>query len=54
LGVASGAIAGHLVATVLAIMGGAFLANYISEKLVGYVGGALFLVFAAATFFGVF
>jgi hypothetical protein len=27
-------------------MGGAFLANYISEKLVGYVGGALFLVFA--------
>jgi len=34
LGVASGAIAGHLVATVLAIMGGAFLANYISEKLV--------------------
>ncbi|ESQ56336.1 hypothetical protein EUTSA_v10025564mg [Eutrema salsugineum] len=53
-GVASGAIAGHLVATLLAIMGGAFLANYISEKLVGYVGGALFLVFAAATFFGVF
>lgn len=33
-GVASGAIAGHLVATLLAIMGGAFLANYISEKLV--------------------
>ncbi|KAL1192914.1 Protein PAM71-homolog [Cardamine amara subsp. amara] len=54
LGVASGAIAGHLVATLLAIMGGAFLANYISEKLVGYTGGALFLVFAAATFFGVF
>lgn len=53
-GVASGAIAGHLVATLLAIMGGAFLANYISEKVVGYVGGALFLVFAAATFFGVF
>ncbi|CAN8324309.1 unnamed protein product [Cochlearia groenlandica] len=53
-GVASGAIAGHLVATLLAIIGGAFLANYISEKLVGYVGGSLFLVFAAATFFGVF
>uniref|UniRef100_A0A1J3HQ55 GDT1 family protein n=1 Tax=Noccaea caerulescens TaxID=107243 RepID=A0A1J3HQ55_NOCCA len=53
-GVASGAIAGHLVATLLAIIGGAFLANYISEKLVGYVGGGLFLVFAAATFFGVF
>ncbi|KAK4585818.1 hypothetical protein RGQ29_023147 [Quercus rubra] len=53
-GVASGAIAGHLVATSIAILGGAFLANYISEKLVGYLGGALFLVFAVATLFGVF
>ncbi|KAK6279158.1 Gdt1 family - like 3 [Theobroma cacao] len=53
-GVASGAIAGHLLATSIAIVGGAFLANYISEKLVGYLGGALFLIFAAATFFGVF
>ncbi|XVF38092.1 hypothetical protein REPUB_Repub20aG0068200 [Reevesia pubescens] len=53
-GVASGAIAGHLLATSIAIVGGAFLANYISEKLVGYVGGALFLVFAVATLFGVF
>lgn len=53
-GVASGAIAGHLLATSIAIVGGAFLANYISEKLVGYLGGALFLVFAGATFFGVF
>jgi len=34
LGVASGAIAGHLIATALAIVGGAFLANYLSEKLV--------------------
>ncbi|XP_058203772.1 protein PAM71-homolog, chloroplastic [Rhododendron vialii] len=53
-GVASGAIAGHLLATSIAILGGAFLANYISEKLVGYLGGALFLVFAVATFLGVF
>ncbi|CAI0436691.1 unnamed protein product [Linum tenue] len=53
-GVATGAIAGHLIATSIAIVGGALLANYISEKLVGYVGGALFLVFAVATFFGVF
>ncbi|GAV76632.1 LOW QUALITY PROTEIN: UPF0016 domain-containing protein, partial [Cephalotus follicularis] len=53
-GVASGAIAGHLVATSVAILGGAFLANYISEKLVGYLGGALFILFAVATFFGVF
>ncbi|KAG5560541.1 hypothetical protein RHGRI_003759 [Rhododendron griersonianum] len=53
-GVASGAIAGHLLATSIAILGGAFLANYISEKLVGCLGGALFLVFAVATFLGVF
>ncbi|PON40392.1 GDT1-like protein [Parasponia andersonii] len=53
-GVASGAIAGHLLATSIAIVGGAFLANYISEKLVGYLGGVLFLIFAVATFLGVF
>lgn len=64
----------------MAVLGGAFLANYISEKMVrtrncacdlelehfdtlathsiliqvGYLGGALFLVFAVATLFGVF
>ncbi|CAM0884403.1 unnamed protein product [Alopecurus aequalis] len=54
LGVASGAIAGHLIATLLAIIGGAFLAKYLSEKLVGLLGGVLFLLFAAATLFGVF
>lgn len=54
LGVASGAIAGHLLATAIAAVGGAFLANYISEKLVGYLGGVLFLLFAVATFLGVF
>ncbi|CAN6242547.1 unnamed protein product [Urochloa humidicola] len=54
LGVAIGAIAGHLIATALAILGGAFLAKYLSEKLVGLLGGVLFLLFAAATLFGVF
>ncbi|CAL0333546.1 unnamed protein product [Lupinus luteus] len=53
-GVASGAIAGHFLATCIAIVGGALLANYISEKLVGYLGGGLFLIFAVATLFGVF
>ncbi|KAH9547180.1 hypothetical protein CY35_11G021800 [Sphagnum magellanicum] len=49
LGVVTGAIAGHGVATVLAVLGGSFLGTYISEKVIAYVGGALFLVFAAAT-----
>ncbi|ONK79581.1 uncharacterized protein A4U43_C01F7830 [Asparagus officinalis] len=53
-GVAGGAITGHLCATVIAILGGALLANYISEKVVGYLGGGLFLLFAVATLFGVF
>ncbi|PKA50224.1 GDT1-like protein 2, chloroplastic [Apostasia shenzhenica] len=53
-GVASGAITGHLFATSVAIIGGAFLATYISEKLVGFVGGVLFLVFSVATLFGAF
>lgn len=53
-GVASGAIAGHVIATALAVLGGAFLAQYISEKVIGYTGGILFLVFAAATLIGVF
>ncbi|KAG0568158.1 hypothetical protein KC19_7G191100 [Ceratodon purpureus] len=53
-GVASGAIAGHVIATALAVLGGAFLAQYISEKVIGYTGGVLFLVFAAATLLGVF
>lgn len=54
LGVASGAIAGHVIATALAVLGGAFLAQYISEKVIGYTGGILFLVFAVATLIGVF
>jgi hypothetical protein len=33
----------------LAVLGGSFLGTYISEKVIAYVGGTLFLVFAAAT-----
>ncbi|KAJ6812184.1 GDT1-like protein 2, chloroplastic [Iris pallida] len=53
-GVAGGAITGHVFATFIAIIGGALLANYISEKLVGYLGGVLFLIFGVATLLGVF
>ncbi|KAI8105030.1 hypothetical protein M9435_000203 [Picochlorum sp. BPE23] len=49
LGVIAGAVTGHGVATVIAVLGGSFLGKYLSEKTVQYVGGSLFLVFAAAT-----
>ena len=49
LGVVTGAIGGHAVATTLAILGGSVLSKYVSERTVQYVGGSLFLVFAAST-----
>ncbi|KAK9828656.1 hypothetical protein WJX72_001355 [[Myrmecia] bisecta] len=48
-GVVTGAVAGHGVATGIAVLGGSFLGKYVSERVVQYVGGSLFLVFAAAT-----
>lgn len=53
-GVAAGAIAGHAVATVVAVVGGALLSKHISERAVGITGGFLFLAFAVATAFGVY
>lgn len=49
LGVVGGAVVGHGVATVLAVVGGSILSRYISPKIIGYAGGSLFLVFAAVT-----
>jgi putative Ca2+/H+ antiporter (TMEM165/GDT1 family) len=46
-GVVLGAVAGHGVATVIAVLGGSFLGKYLSERTVQYVGGSLFLLFAA-------
>lgn len=54
VGVAGGAILGHVIATAIAVVGGAALSERISEKTVGLIGGALFIVFAAATLLGVF
>ena len=51
LGVVLGAVAGHGAATVIAVLGGSFLGKYMDEKTVQYVGGSLFLVFAAATLY---
>ena len=54
LGVAGGAILGHTVATFIAVVGGAALADRISEKTVNVIGGVLFILFAGATALGVF
>jgi putative Ca2+/H+ antiporter (TMEM165/GDT1 family) len=54
VGVALGATAGHAVATALAVLGGALASKYVSEKTVGYIGGTLFLVFAATALLGVY
>uniref|UniRef100_A0A7N0RBJ4 GDT1 family protein n=1 Tax=Kalanchoe fedtschenkoi TaxID=63787 RepID=A0A7N0RBJ4_KALFE len=49
LGVIAGALAGHAVATLLAVLGGSLLGTFLSEKIIAYVGGSLFLVFALVT-----
>lgn len=54
VGVIGGAVTGHGVATAIAILGGSFLSKYMSERTVQYIGGSLFLVFAAATLFDIF
>ncbi|KAI6702052.1 hypothetical protein NL676_011188 [Syzygium grande] len=51
LGVIGGALAGHGVATLIAVLGGSLLGTFLSEKAIAYIGGSLFLVFAALTLF---
>jgi putative Ca2+/H+ antiporter (TMEM165/GDT1 family) len=52
--VAAGATAAHAAATGIAVAGGSVVARYLSEKVIGLIGGTLFLVFAVTTALGIF
>lgn len=49
----AGAIAAHATATGVAVAGGVLMSKYLSEKVIGYIGGTLFLIFAITTAFSV-
>jgi len=53
-GVALGGTFGHCMATGLAVLGGSVISEYFSERVIGIVGGVLFLVFALTTLVGLF
>ena len=48
-GVFLGGTAGHCVATGMAVLGGSFISKYLSERVIGIVGGVLFIFFALST-----
>mmetsp|Transcript_11976 Transcript_11976/g.26625 ORF Transcript_11976/g.26625 Transcript_11976/m.26625 type:complete len:264 (-) Transcript_11976:90-881(-) len=50
LGVIVGACAGHTICTSLAVFSGEWLGKHISHRLVAFVGGGLFLLFAIINF----
>jgi putative Ca2+/H+ antiporter (TMEM165/GDT1 family) len=49
LAVTAGAILGHTICTLIAVIGGKLIAGRISERKITAIGGLLFYVFAIAT-----
>jgi Ca2+/H+ antiporter, TMEM165/GDT1 family len=49
IGVTLGAIIGHAICALIAVVGGKFIAGRLSERLVTAMGGILFLIFAIVT-----
>ena len=52
--VAAGGIAAHAIATGIAVIGGAYISKYVSEKVIAIIGGTLFIIFAITTAVGIF
>lgn len=52
--VAAGGIAAHGIATGIAVIGGAYISKYVSEKVIAIIGGTLFIIFAITTAVGIF
>mmetsp|Transcript_5066 Transcript_5066/g.18433 ORF Transcript_5066/g.18433 Transcript_5066/m.18433 type:complete len:352 (-) Transcript_5066:155-1210(-) len=48
-----GALGGHFAATAIAVIAGTLMAKYLSERMMGMIGGWLFLLFAALTAMGI-
>ena len=51
---ALGGTVGHCMATGMAVLGGSFISKYFSERVIGLLGGVLFIVFALTTAVGLF
>jgi Ca2+/H+ antiporter, TMEM165/GDT1 family len=51
VGVTIGGIAGHIVCTLIAVVGGRWAAGRISERIITWLGGLLFILFGAIAIF---
>ena len=53
IGVTIGAIVGHGLASVLAVVGGNLAAKFMSERIINLIGGLTFIAFAALYYAGI-